>query len=109
MRICYVPSVLKQTDVISVFTNPGFSNLPSVPPENLRITGFLDLKDYGGKCVLSVSDPRCTHPKGIRSGAYLISLPLLFHLFSGNYNTSVIGRLVTLKIWLECSNSNNYF
>jgi glycosyltransferase involved in cell wall biosynthesis len=41
-----LPLVLKQTDVIFVFTNPGFSNLPGIPPENLRITGFLDLKDY---------------------------------------------------------------
>ncbi|MGB3459083.1 MAG: glycosyltransferase [Halobacteriota archaeon] len=41
-----IPLVLKQTDVIFVFTNPGFSNLHGVPPENLKITGFLDLKDY---------------------------------------------------------------
>ena len=46
MRICYVPLVLKQTDVIFVFTNPGFNNLHGVPPKNLRITGFLDLKEY---------------------------------------------------------------
>jgi hypothetical protein len=69
MRICYVPLVLKQTDVIFVFTSPWFSSLLGVPPENLRITGFLDLNDYGGKCVLSVPDPRCSHPKGIRSDA----------------------------------------
>ena len=49
MRICYVPLVLKQTDVISIFTNPWFSSLPGVPPENLKITGFLDLKDYWGQ------------------------------------------------------------
>lgn len=41
-----LPLVLKQTDVIFVFTNPGFSNLHGVPQKNLRITGFLDLKDY---------------------------------------------------------------
>ena len=69
MRICYAALVLKQTDVIFVFTNPWFSSLPSVPPENLRITDFLDLKDYGGKCVLSVPNPRYSHPKGIRSDA----------------------------------------
>lgn len=41
-----LPLVLKKTDVIFVFTNPGFSNLHGVPPKNLRITGFLDLKEY---------------------------------------------------------------
>ena len=41
-----IPLVLKKTDVIFVFTNPGFNNLPGVPPENLKITDFLDLKDY---------------------------------------------------------------
>jgi glycosyltransferase involved in cell wall biosynthesis len=41
-----IPLVLKKTDVIFVFTKPGFSNLHGVPPENLRITGFLDLNDY---------------------------------------------------------------